>query len=978
MRCSPSAPFFANGHHRLFKLGLLVACLLGALVPSGHAASEAIGCSPGPSTQNISYGTVASCTIEFPYLDESDVFQFPATNGELILLLLVRTGGTGTVCLELENPFGFTEVGPNCTTASTRIEWYLASTGTYSIDVYEFTLENTVDYTLTFERIAPASPAAVGMAFGQARGSEINPASDVDAYTFSGSAGQTVRVSVYHTGGTGTPCLDSRNPAGSAAGPVLFSCNASLVQHTFTLSSSDPYVLFVYSQSYANLVSYSIQVECTAECPVQPPLNLSQCVNPNSLQAAALVDGETLQRFFTVGNEELPNCSLPAPASFSISLNVLNGGGWLTVSPSSGTFFPGAPNAIKATINPVAAGGAGTYQAVIRVAVPSLNVTLKIPVTLTVSSGPQLSLSWTSFAFQTVELTSAPPPHPLLIFNAQPGPIDWEISNAEGGPLPFWLNVSPTSGKAGHFRGEASLVTISVNPAGLTAGTNTNNVYTALLKVSSPNATNSPQFASISFHVVRVTAAPDPLLTAYGLFFEATQGSPAPGPQPIDLSNTGGGLITATLKAETRSGGNWLQLSKTSASTATGPTTINVSVNHAGLLPGRYRGTVTATYTATNSAGAPVSRSPQEIEVTLLVLQPAALLTAQRSDERAVDCPPAEMLLVGATIGNGLNVPVSFPQALLVQVIDNCGHAVTGGTAVAVADGQTIPLTEVGGGLYSSNWTPQKTNASAIVAFSVFHPEFASIQQVFTVSAVTASGGTVLPSLFSQGVVESAGLSQGRPLVPGGIISLFGQNMAPPNTLASASVIPLERTLAQTKVRIGNVDAPLYFVSPGQINAQLPFESVPGESVTIVLNVNGRLTVPQQYQIAPAQPGIFKAAANAAVLDEQFKLVTAQNPARIGKTIQIFAAGLGITDPPVASGAGAPASSTVEIPVSVSIGGVDAQVVYQGLAPGFVGLYRVNAVVPQGAPTGDAVPIVITQNGIPSNPDLPATLPVAH
>jgi len=66
----------------------------------------------------------------------------------------------------------------------------------------------------------------------------------------------------------------------------------------------------------------------------------------------------------------------------------------------------------------------------------------------------------------------------------------------------------------------------------------------------------------------------------------------------------------------------------------------------------------------------------------------------------------------------------------------------------------------------------------------------------------------------------------------------------------------------------------------------------------------------------------------------------------------------------------------VLLPVTVTVGGVEAPVVYQGLAPGFVGLYQVNVVLPSTVTPGDAVPVVVRQNGIVSNPDLPATIPV--
>ena len=181
-------------------------------------------------------------------------------------------------------------------------------------------------------------------------------------------------------------------------------------------------------------------------------------------------------------------------------------------------------------------------------------------------------------------------------------------------------------------------------------------------------------------------------------------------------------------------------------------------------------------------------------------------------------------------------------------------------------------------------------------------------------------------------------------------------------------------------MRIGSENAPLYFVgtTPGfdQINAQVPFGVSPGDSVPVAVTVGGLLTAPQNYLIAPTQPGIFIAGENAAILDVSFRQVTAQNPARTGDTLQIFCTGLGAVEEQVETGAPAPSFSTVKLEVTVTIGGINAPVAFQGLAPGFVGLYQVNAVVPSGVAPGDAVPLVLTQNGIVANPDQAITIPI--
>jgi uncharacterized protein (TIGR03437 family) len=207
------------------------------------------------------------------------------------------------------------------------------------------------------------------------------------------------------------------------------------------------------------------------------------------------------------------------------------------------------------------------------------------------------------------------------------------------------------------------------------------------------------------------------------------------------------------------------------------------------------------------------------------------------------------------------------------------------------------------------------------------------------------------------------------------MISIFGSRFSEVD--AAAASAPLPRQLAGVSVNIGGEDAPLYFVGPAQINAQVPFSARIGDSVSIVVNSGGRLSAPQTYLIAPAAPGIFQGGGFAVALDGLNRLVTLQNPARIGGIIQIFATGLGSTDPAVETGAASPSFSTVHNPVVVRIGGQEAPVSYQGLAPGFVGLYQINVFVPPNAPVGEAVPIVVEQVGIPSNGGSIVTLPVA-
>ena len=474
-------------------------------------------------------------------------------------------------------------------------------------------------------------------------------------------------------------------------------------------------------------------------------------------------------------------------------------------------------------------------------------------------------------------------------------------------------------------------------------------------------ASNNPQVVTVVLLTVPGATPPTPEISPTALAFVAVQGQPAPPAQTVSVSNVGGGTLFFNFLASTTSGGNWLRVS---GQAGAAPGEITASVNPVGLAPGRYDGTLTSTFGLVE----------RKVEVLLFVNEQASALRAQAVGlPGAAQCAPTGLELLATTIGSGLSLPVSFPRVLTALVVDDCGTAVNNATLVAAVEGLNIPLRTLGTGFYSGTWTPLNAASEVAVTFAALHPTFARVQRFFTVSTAVAPGSVSLPSLFADGVVEGAGFTKRRPLSGGGIISLFGASFATENNFAS---FPLPRELAGVSVRVGNQDAPLFFVGPGQINAQLPFEVSTGDSVPVAITVDGLLTAPQNYLIAAGQPGIFISGENAAILDASFQQVTAQNPARPGDTIQIFCTGLGAVDVAVETGAPGPSFSTVEVPVKVTIGGLDAAVAFQGLAPGFVGLYQVNAVVPAGVAPGGAVPLVLTQNGIVANADRPVTIPV--
>jgi uncharacterized protein (TIGR03437 family) len=777
------------------------------------------------------------------------------------------------------------------------------------------------------------------------------------------------------------PAISSLSPAGATAGDAGFTLTVIganfLPGSVMRWNGADRGTTYVSgSQLSATISANNIGTAGTAQVTVfnpapggglsnalgfvigsAPPPALA--VSPASLGLSATLGGPAATSALQVG-------SVGGTVSWTASTTILNGGNWLTVSPLSGTSTPAQPVLLALQANPAAPGAAGLYQAAITLTA-SAGKSVTVPVTLSLGQGrPRLRLSHTALVFSATQGGAAPPPQTVSIFNALPGSGTLNWSAAAGSAN--WLSVSPASGTASCASATScspGLAKMSVNAAGLAPG-----VYQTMVTVSAAEAGNT-ELLSVSLQVTAASATPTPsaLLAPYGLLFTAAAGGSVPPAQSITVSNAGDGTLSFQLSVATFSGGNWLAVSPAAGDTTTGPVTASVSVSPAGLAQGVYRGRVVGVFN---------SGSPQEVDVMLAVGAGASgsfAVAPAAWNGAAAACTSQSMQLMAETIGSGMSVQASWPRPLLALVVDNCGTPVADATVVANVEGLIIVLQRLGAGRYSATWVPSQITSAVVLKFAATHPSFSSVAtQSFTLSVSTAPGNVQLPAISQDGIVEGAGFTPRRPLAPGGIISIFGTRLA--SGEATASKLPLERELNGVSVRVGTLTAPLYYVGPNQINAQLPFEAAAADTVSIAVVTQGRITSPCAYAVAPAQPGIFRAGANAAVLDGQSRLVTPVNPARIGDVLQIFATGLGATDVAVQTGAPAPAFSTVRLPITATIGGAQATVVYQGLAPGFVGLYQVNVVVPENVTPGSAVPLVLRQNGLVSNPDSPITIPV--
>lgn len=263
------------------------------------------------------------------------------------------------------------------------------------------------------------------------------------------------------------------------------------------------------------------------------------------------------------------------------------------------------------------------------------------------------------------------------------------------------------------------------------------------------------------------------------------------------------------------------------------------------------------------------------------------------------------------------------------------------------------------------------------------------VSVLFLALAIAGIATAQPPSIVTGGVINGASFVKGQQITVGSLVSIFGSNLA--SGMAQADTIPLSTSLGGVSVQFVNGDksenAPMLYVSGTQVNAQVPWDLVPGgatQNVNVVVNVNDTASAPAQVTVGPFSPGIF-ATSDLRAIAQNVDGTLAQppgsipglttHPVKIGDALIIYATGLGAVDSPPPDGGVPPAgtlANTLTTPV-VLVGGMQAQVIFSGLQPQFVGVNQVNIVIPPNAPPGDKVPLQIQMGGITS----PETVTIA-
>lgn len=198
--------------------------------------------------------------------------------------------------------------------------------------------------------------------------------------------------------------------------------------------------------------------------------------------------------------------------------------------------------------------------------------------------------------------------------------------------------------------------------------------------------------------------------------------------------------------------------------------------------------------------------------------------------------------------------------------------------------------------------------------------------------------------------VNGAAFTAGAPVAPGSVISFFGSFRG--SQTGGAQAYPLPRKIGDTEVLVDGKPVPLFYVSPGQVNAQVSVAQAVGPAAADI-RVGGQSVGRAPLTIVPVAPGLFGA------VNPDGKLNSSGSPARRGEVLQIFGTGQGTVTPPVEDGAAA-GPSAAPAP-NVFLDGRQLPVQYSGLAPGLAGVWQLNVVIPRDARTGPALALSVAQ-----------------
>jgi uncharacterized protein (TIGR03437 family) len=698
---------------------------------------------------------------------------------------------------------------------------------------------------------------------------------------------------------------------------IVIQAGGAALPYTATAATQDGAWLTLQSASGFTPAAITVNADPTKLAPGIHSSTVTiriPAANPGSLTVTVVFSvGPALPPKLQVDSPRLNFVAMQGSALVQDVIDVKNAGGnslnfqaitaadWLTVRPSDGSATPVTPSRLPLTADPGALP-AGVYRDSVAVASSTTGEQVSLPVTLLVSPAQsQILLSQTGLTFQAAADGGAPPPQNFSILNRGAGSADWTASaTSDGG----WLSISDSSGSVGGSLLDASAIAVSADPTGLAPG-----LHYGRIVVSGGDSAGA-QTVTVVLNVLVAGLSLSPHLLPAGMIFTGRTGE-VPGSQSLSISYAGAAPMLYNSTRTTLDSADWLQYIPQSATVTTQqPQRVVVQPGFARLTAGFHEGSITFLF-GDGSIGV--------VRVNSVVAGPG--------------CTPTRLIMLPVSVPQVFTVTQYLPQSIEVQVVDDCGVALTADRAGAVTASfsngdRTVSLVPTGAGFWSNTWQP--VNGSSGPVYVTVAAGLGPLTATQVLEA-DLTGSTDVPQVSA--VVNAASLEPDAPLAPGSLVAILGTN------------------LAGATAQIGGKALQVTSASATKIVAVVPSDTAVNAELQLTAQRGAAISLPRAAVIAAAAPAIFTqdgSGRGAGMIADSVSgaLNTADNPAHAGDTVLISCTGLGVAD----------ASA-----VSVSIGGQDAQVISAGAANS-PGMYQVSVIVPDGL-SGDAVPLVLAAAG---------------
>ncbi len=685
-------------------------------------------------------------------------------------------------------------------------------------------------------------------------------------------------------------------------------------------------------------------------------------LNVNAAATSALTLNISAFNFTaTVGGFAPPSQSLTVTAPTATAVTAQSseqsctGSTWLILSPAGGFTASSIGTVFTIAVNQTGIAAGTICTGIISFVTASGTQTASVTMNVLGSATPVLTLSTSALFFSAVVGGTAPPSQTFTVSSSSAMSATAQVSQ-QSCTSATWLSLLPS----GNFTASSTAVTftVSVNQAGMLPGTICNGLVVVV-------ASSYTQTVAVTMVVATPTAGGNVTLNPPGpLSFSFNQGGVLPNARTVLVSAAQGSTqVPFTVLASAV----WI-VTNAGSGTVTTPYPLQIGVDPSTLTASAtpYQGTVTITPVngtqivipvSLNIAGSPaVSASPTSLTFSY---------TAGSSN------PPQQIVSVS---GGGSAAPFSVVSSNpWLHVSPTCApiSCVTPNTGTLGLIVTVDPTGLNAGAPYSGTITIAGTgNATGTTNVSV---------------TLNIAAPAPAISLVTNGASFITG-----PVSPGEIISIFGNPSFPigPATALSLSSttcpghctsVPTTMGGVQVIFQPGGVAAPLTYVSSTQVNCVVPYEMLGAASGSVKVNYLGQDSNSLTLQYAQTQPGIFTALGTGSGLASVLQYDadgnyrgqnSSSNPAAPGWYLAFYATGEGIIPNPATTGQVVNGTVVPLLgPPNVLIDNLTSTLTYFAEAQGFVsGLMQVNAIIPLAVHTGQAVPLLLSMNGISSQP----------